>query len=1251
MRIWKRLLGLALCLCAAVCVMSVSASAANHTDHPICGKTHKDIGDHTGTCEDVTWTAWNGVSEITYNDSNTAYVYLSGETTLTDTLEVKNGHKLYLCLNGKTLKGTNNVITVEGGAALNICDCGSGGKITNTSESDSLIKVDPDYKGTATLNLYGGKVSGSVNSDGAVHDDGAVMLYNNARGNDESNAVIFNMYGGEVRNAGSGTGSGIFVSYSRSGSGFFWVNIYGGTVASENTYGIDSSGSSNATVLVAGGEIKGYYYAIRAIGNLKLSGSPLIHADEDEADIGIITGSAKTSNDHIIVADDFALAEGTTLSVYKYIDGTESVLIAKPEAGKLLDSKAQYFVSAEKGYFVESKNGELYLTACAITKQPTADDYTVTANGSDDKVEYQWYSTIQGDVPVTNENATASNNYRYSEYSGWYTIYNASSTGPVNLEAFTLHMNKGDILTLTNARDVEGFSIAVSGGTPVDLGEPSWDSGISYRAPAEGDYTLTVEAKPTSYYDEYEKKTYYHLDASFIATVTADVLDEALTGQVDAMLNPSQLETCTYICQVTWEGKTTRNSQAVSYTAPHTHNWSNDWSHDATHHWNECQNENCPVTDNSQKNDYKEHNGGTATCQAKAVCAICGTAYGETDASNHTGTETWVTTATTHEKKWSCCGAVTVASAEHNWNTPTIAPATCTAAGNKHYTCTECGATKDETISAAGHDYSVPLGNAATATCETDGKETDMKCSRCDAVEIGKTLPALGHDPVHHDAKAASCTGIGWDAYDTCSRCDYTTYKEIAALGHDFVNGSYQHDAGKHWKKCSRCDAEDAKAAHNFSQNGRTYTCTDCGYSYTVSSGGGSSTITVPVTGSRDTVKISASVSGGTAEVKEIRQDELDKIGTDSDVVIDLAGLGKSVTGAALPVGTVERISGSQADGALIKLPGAQLRLDRQTLAALAQQASGSKVQLVVETDTKAKSTMTAAQKQALDGMKNAAAIEAYFVSNGQRIYDFNGGQVELTIPYQAGGAIRGWYLKEDGTREQVSAVYDKENARLTLRHFSHYVIEELEAGMAYAACPKDGSCPIAPYTDAAPAAWYHDGVHYCIDNGLMQGVSSTQFLPDGSTTRAQLVTILWRLEGAPAARGDETFLDAADGAWYTAAVRWAAGEGIVRGYGDGHFGPDDAVTREQMVAILYRFAQYKGADVSVGGDTNILSFADAAAVSEYAVPAMQWACGSGLVAGVAQEGGLALVPKGTTTRAQAATLMMRFQSIFVKNT
>ena len=103
----------------------------------------------------------------------------------------------------------------------------------------------------------------------------------------------------------------------------------------------------------------------------------------------------------------------------------------------------------------------------------------------------------------------------------------------------------------------------------------------------------------------------------------------------------------------------------------------------------------------------------------------------------------------------------------------------------------------------------------------------------------------------------------------------------------------------------------------------------------------------------------------------------------------------------------------------------------------------------------------------------------------------------------------------------------------------------------------------------------------------------------------------------------------------------------MVKGYDNGNIGPDDAVTREQMVTILYRFAQHKGYDVSAGEDTNILSFNDALTVSEYAIPAMQWACGSGMVNGIAQEGEMFLAPKDTTTRAQIATLMMRFQGIF----
>lgn len=205
------------------------------------------------------------------------------------------------------------------------------------------------------------------------------------------------------------------------------------------------------------------------------------------------------------------------------------------------------------------------------------------------------------------------------------------------------------------------------------------------------------------------------------------------------------------------------------------------------------------------------------------------------------------------------------------------------------------------------------------------------------------------------------------------------------------------------------------------------------------------------------------------------------------------------------------------------------------------------------------------------------------------------------------------------------------------------------ETHTGYRACNRDDACPIWPFADAAPTAWYHDGVHYCIEKGLMHGISADKFLPDGSTTRAQLVTILWRLEGSPAPVSTADFSDVADGAWYAGAVRWAADSGVVKGYDNGCFGPNDAVTREQMAAILYRYAQHKGYDVSAGKDTNILSFNDAFAVSEYAIPAMQWACGSGMVHGIARDGGMLLAPRDTTTRAQAATLIMRFQSAFAK--
>ena len=183
---------------------------------------------------------------------------------------------------------------------------------------------------------------------------------------------------------------------------------------------------------------------------------------------------------------------------------------------------------------------------------------------------------------------------------------------------------------------------------------------------------------------------------------------------------------------------------------------------------------------------------------------------------------------------------------------------------------------------------------------------------------------------------------------------------------------------------------------------------------------------------------------------------------------------------------------------------------------------------------------------------------------------------------------------------------------------------------------PTHENCPSAKFTDVNQDLWYHDGIDYVIDNGLMNGVGDTLFAPNGTTNRAMIVTILHRLEGTP---GGETasFQDVADGQWYSEAVGWAAANGIVTGYSADTFGPMNPITREQMAAILYRYAQYKGCDVSEAA--GLEAFGDAGTVSSYAVPALEWAVGAELINGM--DGNLN--PKGTATRAQVATILMRF--------
>jgi len=176
-------------------------------------------------------------------------------------------------------------------------------------------------------------------------------------------------------------------------------------------------------------------------------------------------------------------------------------------------------------------------------------------------------------------------------------------------------------------------------------------------------------------------------------------------------------------------------------------------------------------------------------------------------------------------------------------------------------------------------------------------------------------------------------------------------------------------------------------------------------------------------------------------------------------------------------------------------------------------------------------------------------------------------------------------------------------------------------------------------FTDVKKADWFYDDVQYVADKGLMMGTSDTKFSPAASISRGMLVTILYRLEGEPAVTGTAPFTDVNAGAYYDKAVNWASKNGIVNGYGNGKFGPEDSVTREQTAAIFYRYAKFKDYDLSADGNS-LLKFKDASSVSEYAVPAMQWACGAGLMNGDASG---SLLPAKNASRAEVAAILHRF--------
>lgn len=530
----KLLLTLTLCLCALLCMVVTASADEPHANHYSCGVVNCQNNDH-GHTQVTEWQPWTGpqsASEdnIPYDfNTKTAYIYLANNVEISDALTIPQGYTLYLCLNGKTISYNGEGIIYNNGGGLiyingaaTICDCENTGCI-KYEKTQEYIQISTIHS-WGTLNLYGGTIS-RMNTNNNGH---AIRTRSTSK---------FNMYGGTVSN--DGTTSALYLEDD--------TNIYGGEITCTNGRGIQTSGIN---LLVAGGTISaGKKEAIDLSSTvLTLSGQPTItSAGTDSA---VIDAGANI----IKIADSFAPAHCISVSQ----SGDNDTFAEPVEGGASLADKAQYFTSFENGKFVayDSAANTLNLTTCAITQQPASDNsYTVKGNAPDSKLSYQWYAAKEGEITVTDAVARKGENADY--YNSWGWEVPCDSNG---VDCFTLYMNKGDVLTLSGIMGGRVTEVLISG-SKAEKQDP-WT--YRFAAPATGEYTLKISAMGFNMDDSNVPD---RSDLSFNAALRTLVPDTTKPmGGTTAVLATTGLSAGDYICQVTWEGKSTVNSGVVQFS-------------------------------------------------------------------------------------------------------------------------------------------------------------------------------------------------------------------------------------------------------------------------------------------------------------------------------------------------------------------------------------------------------------------------------------------------------------------------------------------------------------------------------------------------------------------------------------------------------------------------------------------------------------------------------------------------------------
>ncbi len=998
MNLWKRLLAIPIAASLAMGLLpapTLAADTAAHS-HPICGAAHADIGDHTGTCDAVTWTAWNGTDEITYDaDTKTAYVYLTSNATRNDYLDIKAGYTLYLCLNGKKLISSSTgstayqwmsqVINVDNNAKFILCDCKGSGTITHSPGAKGKgVRVGGSSNTAATFSMYGGTISGNHTDEKCYGSGGAGVEIQNG---------TFKMYGGTIsdnheENTESYYGGGGVCAHT---SGTF--TMYGGTI-SNNHSEADAGG-----VTVWGG------------GAMNIDGGTIRDNTADGSGGSICTNSNefKISGNSVIENNTAVMGGGV------FYHGYSSSNMTISESARISGNTA----TGNGGGIYFKNEGTLTMNGGSISGNTTTGDGGGVYFGGDT-------FSISGNLDISGNKKAGADNNVYLPTNKYITIVGAlTGSNPIGV-------------TTEKTPDASNYVRIASGSKNYAAPEKfSYENDSTpVSATSQNNSTADLVVCQHNWNSTWRSDSYSHWHECSICKGKGDIAAHTYDQQVKTKAYEKSSATClsgtTYYMSCVCGAKGADTFE-IGDKDPDNHSGilNNDWKSNDTNHWKAyaC----CGA-----HAEEAAHSGGTATCQNKAVCSTCNKPYG--DLGSHVPASTWSKDASGH---WHACQTPNcneqLAFAAH-----TPGPA---ATEDAPQLCTVCSYELAPALEHT-HVWGAWISNGDgthTRTCAKDGSHTETNacsggiatcqnsaiCSVCNTAYGAKDMTNhTGGTEVRGSVEATTSTeGYTGDTY--CKGCDTKLADGKTIPKKDSGSSGGSSTGG--------------------SSSGGTSGGTGSG-----SSGGNttpSTSVTVPVSGEEKTIRVDSTVSSTTATIEDIDLSKLNTvIGNDVKtgvVTIDFSVLEKQIDTVKLPANVIKQIADAVKDPSndaeslsIVLTDGTSIEFDEKALSKKTAQTNQTDITISIKRTTD--SALSALQQQAVGSQP---AWDIKLTSGGKNISDM-GGVITLHTPYelrsgeQSNGIVV-YYVDENGNRESCETSYDPVKKLISWKtsHLSVYMI------------------------------------------------------------------------------------------------------------------------------------------------------------------------------------------------------------------